>query len=93
MRKKQHHAEAILALQLGGSVLHLPVQYNAMSVEGHHSILRHQTETHEPNDVITVARDNMPMKCLHRRPSNNFAEKFHGQYNLQQPRRYQTTAW
>lgn len=32
--------------------------------------------------VIPVARDNMLMKCLHTRPSNNFAEKFHGQYSL-----------
>lgn len=87
------------ALQLGGLVLPLPVQCRPRSVEGQRSILQHRQKfinLTALGSVIPVARDNMPVRCLHRRPSNNSAKKLHGQHNLQQLRRcsniYQGTA-
>ena len=47
--KKAAPCRSDFALQLGGSVLLLPVQCSPRSVEGHRSMLQHHTEVHQPN--------------------------------------------
>lgn len=87
------------ALQSQLSVL-LPVQCSPRSVEvtaAYCSIRQKCIDWTVLVGVIAAARDNRPVKCLHRRLSTNSAKKFHSQHNLEQPRRcsniYQATAW
>lgn len=100
MRKKQHHAEVILLY----SWVPQCCLYQCNVVLGQWKVTAAYCSIRQKCinltalvSVTTVARDNMPVRCLHRSPSNNSAKKLHGQHNLQQPRRcsniYQATAW
>lgn len=100
MRKKQHHAVVILLCSW--VVQCCFYQCNAVLGQwkvtaAYCGIRQKRINLTALGGVIPVARDNMPVRCLHRRPSNNSAKKFHGQHKLHQPRRcsniYQATAW
>lgn len=83
MKKKQYHAEVILLCSWVAQCCF----YQCNAVLGQWKVTAAYCSIRQKCinltvlvSVIPVARNNMPWRCLHRRPSNNSAKKFHGQY-------------